>query len=154
MQAVPELGGPGADAKSLEQNLVSAIGTGNGWLCTTEELTRLEGMALTKSEKEQVRNMLKELATRPITIEPAWDSNGDVTFSTQHANSLTEDQLIARFGMYPSGTVFVWSSWQATLIPGGMSVALQDAEFDRIRTAAGERGAKLEKAVINPASLR
>ena len=83
-----------------------------------------------------------------------WDSNGDVTFSMQQANNLTEEQLKTRFGMYPPGTVFIWNPGQALLIPGGMTESLQDAEFDRIRAVAGERGAKLEKAASDPAALR
>ncbi len=107
LRTAPELGGPGSDAKSLEQNLVGAIGRGNGWLCTTQELARLESLALTAGEKQQVAYLLKALAERPITIEPTWDSNGDVTFSMQQANNLTEEQLKTRFGMYPPGTVFI-----------------------------------------------
>jgi hypothetical protein len=149
-----ELSGPGSDAKSLEQNLVGAIGRGNGWLCTTGELARLDGLAMSASEKQQVAYMQKSLADRPITIEPMWYSNGDVTFSTQQASNLTEDQLMTRFGMYPSGTVFLWNPGQAMQIPGGMTEALQEAEFQRIRTAVGERGAKLEKAASDPAVLR
>jgi len=151
LREAPEVEGPGNEAMRLAQNLVSAIGTGSGWLCSAEELLRLEALSLTNEEKKQIEFMRRELDERPIAVEPMWDTQGDVTFSTRQANNMTEEQLVKRFGMYPAGTVFLWNP---PGIGGPAIAAEQEAEFERMRSAAEGRGAKLEKPVSVAGALR
>ena len=143
LHAVWELDSPGSSAIAMEQALADAIVRGHGWLIRPEDLMRLEALLLTDNERRQIAYSKFDWKKSPLTITPLWNGDLDPTFQLLQYEELSEDQLVAKLSQLPRGTKFDWQMIQADQMPDPVSIATQEAEFEKIRVAAAENGMEI-----------
>jgi len=136
----------GSRAVALEQDLVTALAGGPGWLCTPDKLIRLRDLTLTSGRRRQVQSWIDTYKQGPPMINPMWSPDQETTFSLLQSSQLTADQLTAKLAMFPRGTRIEWQFWQPGQISPPVSIEKQDAAFERQRAAAEEHGVTLIKS--------
>ncbi|MGO9130659.1 MAG: hypothetical protein ACLQIS_13125 [Bryobacteraceae bacterium] len=147
LRAVPfDRRSPGSQAAALEEALVSSIAQGNGWICPPDKLARLEGLVSTKGQGQQIEGWIRQWEQASALIMPAWFPEDAPTFSVLQYNSLTEEQLCLKLGQFPRGTQLMLQFWQPGQISPPVSMALQEALYEHMRTVAEKNGVTLGKA--------
>jgi len=145
LRSTPEYQSPGSRGVSLEQGLVAAIVTGSNWICPPERLARLNYLVWTRNQHDQIAGWIKQWGQGSAQVNPIWYPEDNPTFSVLQYSGLTEDQLRVKLEQFPSGTQLRWLLWQPGQISPPVSMAKQEAVFERIRSAAAQHGVTLEK---------
>ncbi len=146
LRLTPDYKSPGARAAALEQVLVTAIAGGTNWLCTPDKLSRLAGLVATKYQHEQIESLIEQWKPGRALINPTWFPEDNRTFSLVQYGALTEEQLRAKLAQFPRGTQLLWQFWQPAQIAPSVSMAVQEALYESIRSAAEKSGVTLGKA--------
>jgi hypothetical protein len=147
LRAVPfDRRSPGSQGAELEQGLVSSLAQGNGWICPPDKLARLAALASTKGQGQQIESWIEQWKQASALINPAWFPEDAPTFSVLQYNSLTEEQLRLKLGQFPRGTKLMLQFWPPGQMFPPVSMALQEALYERMRSIADKNGVTLGKA--------
>jgi hypothetical protein len=146
LRLVPPFENPGYRAVVLEQGLVSAIATGSNWICPPDKLAQLNGLVITKNQGQQIEIWMQKWKQEPALITPSWSFEDAPRFYVLQYESLTEDQLRVKLGQFPRGTQLMWKFWQPEREFPPVSMVLQEALYERMRTVAEKNGVTLGKA--------
>jgi hypothetical protein len=146
LRMTPDYQSPGYRAAALEQGLVFAIGQGSSWICPPDKLARLGALVLTNQERQQIENWIKQWREGPALISSGWFPEDKPTFSILQYASLTEDQLRVKLSQFPRGTKLLWQFWQPGQSAPPVTMAKQEAVYERMRAAAEQHDVALGKA--------
>jgi hypothetical protein len=146
LRPAPDYTSPGSRGAALEQGLVSAIAGGSNWICPPNQLARIAELVSTKGESRQIENWIRQWKQGPALIDPSWFPENRRTFSVLQYVALTEDQLLGKLAQFPQGTELLWQFWQPGQISPPVSMAVQEALYERMRSAAEEHGVTLGRA--------
>jgi hypothetical protein len=136
---------PGANAAKLEYWLVLAIGQGRSWMCPPEKLARLSRLVRSRTQRPQIESWISQWKEQPAVIRPIFYTDRDPTFSVVQYDQLTEEQLVSKLAQFPRGTEFQWSFWPVEQAIPTVSLAKQEALYERVRAAAERSGAWIAK---------
>ena len=139
----PDHDSPGYRAAALESALVRAIAEGASWICPADKLARLAALVHTKEVRRQIEIEIGQWK-QPAVVNAGW-SPARPTFTVLQYSSLTEEQFLAKLAQLPKGTRLVWQFWPPGQISPLVTVAMQDALYERIRTIAEKNGLTLGK---------
>ncbi len=139
----PDHNSPGYRAAALESALARAIAEGASWICPADKLARLAALVYTKDVRQQLEIEIGRWK-QPAVINAGW-SPARPTFSLLQYRSLTEEQFLAKLALLPRGTQLVWQFWPPGQISPLVTMARQDALYERIRTIAEKNGLTLGK---------
>ena len=145
LRSTPDYQSPGSRGAALEQALVFALARGVSWTCPPDKLVRLDAMVLTKPQHQAIDGWTKQWNQEYTMINPNWFPEDQPTFSFLQYDQLTEDQLRAKIAQLPSGTRLRWQFLQPPQVYPPVSIARQDAVYERIHAAAVQHGVVLEK---------
>ena len=145
LRSMPDYRSPGSRGVALEQELVSAIAKGTNWICPPDKLARLAELVWTKGQMQQIEGWVKEWKQGSAMIHASWFPEDNPTFSVLHYVQLSEDQLRAKLGQFPRGTQLRWQFWQPGQISPPVSMAKQEAFYERMRAGAEQHGILLIK---------
>jgi hypothetical protein len=146
LRTTPDYKSPGSRGAALEQALVTAIAAGNGWICPPDKLARLAGLALTKGQTQQIDTWIQQWKQGPALIDATWFPEDRRTFSALQYSSLTEEQLRAKLAQFPRGMQLMWQFWPPGQISPPVSMAVQEAVYERVRSVAENNGLTLGRA--------
>jgi hypothetical protein len=146
LRSTPDYQSPGSRGAALEQWLVFAIAKGTNWICPPDKLARLAELVWTKSQKQQIEGWMEQWKQGSALISPRWFPEDAPAFAVLQYDTLTEDQLRAKVAQFPSGMQLRWQFWQPGQISPPVSMAKQEAFYERIRAEAERHGVILEKA--------
>jgi hypothetical protein len=146
LRATPEYQRPSSRGAALEQALVSAIAGGSSWICPPDKLARLAELVSTKGQSQQIESWIKQWKQGTAPINPNWFPEDNRTFSVLQYDSLTEEQLRTKLAQFPRGTELRWQFWQPGQISPPVSMAVQEAVYERMRGVAAKNGVMLGKA--------
>jgi len=142
----PDYRSSGSRGAALEQGLVFAIAGGSNWICPPDKLARLAALAWTISQRQQIESWTRQWEQGSALINPSWSAEDNPTFSVLQYVSLTEEQLRAKLAQFPRGTQVLWQFWQPGQIAPPVSMAKQEAFYERMRAIAEQHGIVLGKA--------
>jgi hypothetical protein len=145
LRMAPDYTSPESRGAALEQGLVHAIAEGSSWICAPDKLARLGQLVLTKGEKQGVENWIRQWKQGSATITSYWFPEDHPAFLVLQYNTLTEDRLAVKMGQFPRGTQLVWQFWKPGQISPPVSMARQEAVYERMRAAAAENGVMLTR---------
>jgi hypothetical protein len=146
LRSTPDYQSPGSRGAALEQGLVFAIARGTNWICPPDTLARLAELVWTQGNIQQIDSWIKQWKLGPALISPTWFPEDNPTFSVLQYDSLTEDQLRAKVAQLPRGIQLRWQFWQPGQISPPVSMAKQEAFYERVRADAEQHGIILGKA--------
>jgi hypothetical protein len=146
LRAVPPYRDAGSRALGLQQNLVYAACEATAWICPPEKLERLQGLALTGHQQEQIQGWIKQWRQGPPMIQPGWFPEDSPTFSILQYQALTLDQLKEKVAEFPADTQLQWQFWQPGHIAPPVSLATQEAAYEEVRAVAEKHQVTLVKA--------
>src|ERR1043166_1914084 len=142
------------DARLPESRLARrSVGTGAGIRnrqgheldCPPDKLARLAELVWTKGQMQQIESWVKEWKQGSAMIHASWFPEDNPTFSVLQYVQLSEDQLRAKLGQFPRGTQLRWQFWQPGQISPPVSMARQEAFYERMRAGAEQHGILLIK---------
>lgn len=136
LRATPDFKSEASQAVALQQSLVSALATGAGWICPPDKLALLAALVSTKAQKQQIDGWIKAWSQTPTVIDPTWFPEDSPTFSVLQYSALTEKQLAAKLVQFPEGTQLQWQFWKPAETVPGITMALQEAAYERVRSVA------------------
>ncbi len=98
-----------ADLKSravVEQGLVTALATGQGWYTSPAKLRTIRSLCLTSEAQQEIDGLLSQLGTGPVNINY---ETGTVGYGAiGQYNSRGSAAFLAKLAQFPSGTAFLW----------------------------------------------
>ena len=103
LRSTPDYRDPASRALALQQNLVSAICAATNWICSPEELARLEALAVTQPQKTAIEGWIKLAKQEPYQIQSFRFPEDRPTFSVLQYQALTEQQLPNKIAHFPRG---------------------------------------------------
>jgi hypothetical protein len=131
-------------ADEAEQNLVFAIAKAANWSCPPEKLARLAEL-VTPNRKRMIDDWIAGWKSS-AKILPAWYPSGTTTFAVLQYDGLTEEQLRNKLAQFPRGTELRWQFWPPGEVSPPVSMEIQEAVYERIRTDAAGHGVVIGKA--------
>jgi hypothetical protein len=146
LRVTPDYQSPGSRGAGLEEGLVYAIGRGTNWICPPDKLARLEELVWTNHQRQQIESWIKAWKGSPTLIGTSWFPEERPTFSVLQYGGFTEDQLVAKLTQFPRGTQLLWEFWQPGEIAPPVTMAKQEAVYERMRAVAEKHGITLGKA--------
>ena len=141
----PDYRDSGSRGAALAQGLVSAIAESPNWLCPPDELSKLAELAADKGSRQRVESWMEQWKKGPALIRTDGYPEEHPTFGVLQYAGLTEDQLLTKVAQFPRGTQVLWQFRQPRQINPPVSLAVQEAVYERVRAAAGQNGVTLEK---------
>lgn len=146
LRSTPDYQSPGSRGAALEQGLAFAIAKGTNWMSPPAKLTRLAELLWNQGDRLQVEGWIKQWKQGPALINPTWFPEDNPTFAVLQYEALTEDELRAKLTQFPRGTQLRWQFWQPGQISPPVSLAKQEALYERLRAIAEQHGVVLGKA--------
>ena len=146
LRKTPDYQSPGSRGAGLEEGLVYAIGRGTNWICPPDKLARLEDLVWTNNQHQQIESWIKAWKEGPALIGTSWFPEDRPTFSVLQYGALNEDQLAAKLTQFPRGTQLLWQFWQPGEIAPPVTMAKQEAVYERMRAVAEKHGITLGRA--------
>ncbi len=137
---------PEAQTATFEQALVSAILTGTSWSCPPDKLTRLSELSSSAEQKKQVESWKRQWELGSTTVTPSWFQQDRPTFMVLQYTMIDEEQLRNLLTHLPRGTQLQWQFWKPGEISPPVSMATQDAVYERLRVVAAQHGVVLDRA--------
>jgi hypothetical protein len=131
---------------TLDREVIRAIATGSGWICPPDKLARLSGLVRTDSQRREIERWIAQWKAGSAPIKPTWISEDSPTFEILQYRDLTEDQLLAKVAQFPRGTRLRWQFVPPGSILEAVSLATQEAVYERVRADAARHGVVVEKA--------
>jgi hypothetical protein len=120
----------------IEQALVSALGTADGWLADPQQLKRLRGLCLTDGGRHEVDNLIGSWNFNiSVSVNSFDDSKYSGSVAQYKLNSV--ESLKRKLLQFPRGTRFRWSSDQ-----GDPKV---EVYFKEVKSYLEDHGLKLER---------
>ena len=121
LRYVPGESMEGAYQAQLGSNLMTALGTGQGWLTNEGNLNRLLDLSLTPEQRQQAEQWLSACKQQPKQIQFVPLGKGSFQIAQYHANS--PQAAIEKLRQFPYGTEFVWTG---DLTQGGEQKTYQE----------------------------
>ena len=147
LRSTPDFKSKGSRTAALEGSLADAIAHGVGWLCPPEKLALLGDLVSTKAAKQQIEGWNKAGDWRDgrAVINAIWVPEDSPTFSVLQYGSLNEKQLTTKLAQFTSGTQLLWQFWKPGEISPAVTMEVQEATFERIRSIAEKHDVTLGK---------
>jgi len=143
---VGDPGSEGSHGFSLEQSLAGAIAAGAGWICPPDKLALLSELVGSAAQKRQIESWAQQWSQSPATITPNWSPDGSLSFSVLQYVLRNEEQLAAKIGQLPAGMRLIWKFQDFGQFSPPVTMAMQDAAYERLRAVAEKHGVTLGKA--------
>jgi hypothetical protein len=130
---------------SFDYTLTQAIATGTGWFYGGAKLQRLLELAMTQQSRQQIQGWIT--VSKQAKLGPRIHSNWSPqpNFSILQYSSLSEEQLGVKLAQLPRRTKVDWFIWQPGHIFPPVPVETQHTVYERVRTAAADRGVLVEE---------
>ncbi len=144
LRRTPDHEGAESRAVAVEEALVSAIAKGHGWICGSDKLARLAGLASTERQRREIDRWIGYWNQPTALIQTFWSARRDPAFSLLQYDGLTEARLRTKLAQLPRGKRLAWQFWPQH--PAMVSMTVQEACYARMRAVAGKHGLTLDKA--------
>jgi len=106
-------------------------------------LSELVGSA---AQQRQIESWAQQWSQSPATITPNWSPDGSLSFSVLQYVLRNEEQLAAKIGQLPAGMRLIWKFQDFGQFSPPVTMAMQDAAYERLRAVAEKHGVTLGKA--------
>jgi hypothetical protein len=105
----------------------------------------LTGLDRTKDRDRGIEQWMDTWKRKPEPITPTWYLEDAPKFQVFQYDGLTENQLLAKVAQLPRGTPLGWQFWPPGQISAAVTMARQEAVYERVRAAAARNGIVLEQ---------
>jgi hypothetical protein len=116
-------------------------------MCPAEKMTLLSDVVSTKTVKQQIEgwNKTGNWHDGRAVIDAIGLSEDSPTFRVLQYGGLTEKQLGTKLAQFQAGTELRWQFWKPGEIFPPVTIAVQEAVFERMRDLAEKHGVTLGK---------
>jgi hypothetical protein len=99
----------------------------------------LTELVSTDASRRRISSWTAQWKEGAPVIQPMWFPEDQPAFSLLQYTALTEEQLQAKVAQFPRATELTW------LFHGPLSIEMQTAFYQRVRTVAGQHGVAIRK---------
>jgi hypothetical protein len=146
LRSTPDYQSEGSRGAALEQGLAYAIAKGTNWMSPPAKLAHLAQLLWTQANQLQIESWIKQWKQGPALIDATWFPEDNPKFAVLQYESLTEDELSTKLTQFPRGIQLRWQFWQPGQISPPVSIAKQEAIYERMRAICEGHGVVLDKA--------